>query len=104
MQFILFIAVVILLVFGLLAVQNPTTVVTFKFIKWTLSDSLTITLAASFGAGIVTGILLFGPAWWKKTKQTRADKKRIQELEGELLNAVERTSVVEPAGESENKE
>ena len=102
MQFFLFVAIVILLVFGLLAVQNPTTVVSITFIKWTLSNSLALMLATPFVAGIVTGIFLLVPSWWKKTKQARADKKRIQELEGELLNAVERTSVVEPVSESEN--
>jgi uncharacterized integral membrane protein len=88
MQFFLLLAFLFTLVFVIIALQN-TTLVNLKFINWTFSGSLPFVLALVFAAGILSGIFLFIPTWWRKAKTAREQKKRIQELEREILTTVE---------------
>lgn len=87
MQFFLFLALIFALIFMLLAIQNPT-VITLGFIKWDFSVPLAFILALIFAAGILTGIFLLIPTWWRKVKVGRAQRRRIQELEKELLTTI----------------
>ena len=93
MQFFLFIAVVILIVFGVLTIQNPNIEIAVKFIKWDLSGPLVAVLAVPFITGIVASMFIFIPPWMKKASQARHHKKRIQELELELANISEEIDV-----------
>jgi uncharacterized integral membrane protein len=89
MQLFLFLAVVIAVAFIIVTVQNPSTVITLDFIKWTFSGPPAIMLSAPFIAGILTGIFAFIPTWWRKSAQARSSRKRVQELEAELARAKE---------------
>jgi putative membrane protein len=88
MQFFLFLALIIALALVLFAVQNST-VITLTFIKWTFDGSLAFILALTFAIGILTGIFLFIPTWWRNAKKGRSQRKRIQELEREVLDIAE---------------
>ena len=83
MHFFLLIAFLIAVAFITIAFQNPEPV-TMKFISWTLSEPLALALAVPFAAGLLSGIFLFIPMWWKKSRLVRSQKKRIKELETEL--------------------
>jgi len=89
MKLFLFLAVVIAVAFIILTVQNPSTVITLDFIKWTFSGPPAIMLSVPFIAGILAGIFAFIPAWWRKSAQVRSCKKQVQELETELSRARE---------------
>ncbi len=103
MHFFLFIALVILIAFGIVTVQNPTAVVSLKFIIWTFSDKpLPIILAVPFAAGILAGIFLFIPTLWKKSRAIRMHKKRLQELEKDLSIANEKLEADRPDVEAES--
>jgi hypothetical protein len=43
----------------------------------------------TFAVGIVTGVFLSIPTWWRRLKDNRSQKKRIHELEREVLDSVE---------------
>ncbi len=94
MQFFLLLALILTILFVILAIQNPT-VITLTFITWTFSGPLTFILALIFAAGILGGTFLFIPTWWRKVKGCGAQKRRIQELERELLSATEQKSTPE---------
>jgi uncharacterized integral membrane protein len=89
-------------VFGVLTLQNHEAVLTLKFIKWTLSGNLVVVLAVSFCVGILLSTFLFIPTWWKKTKQVRANKKRINELESRLFKTVEHAETEKTENELED--
>lgn len=104
MQLFLFIAVVILIVFGLITFQNPDVTVTIKFVKWTFdSKPIVLILAVPFAIGILAGTFIFVPAWLKKASRARSQKKRIHELESELteMTGPEGTEEVEKEEEGE---
>lgn len=98
MQLFLFIAVVILIVFGLITFQNTDVTVTMKFIKWTFEqEPIALMLAVPFAIGILTGTFIFVPPWLKKVSLARHQKKRIHELESDLAELA-------PAAELEKEE
>jgi uncharacterized integral membrane protein len=83
MQFFLFLAFLMALLFVVITFQNPTDI-SIKFINWTFSEPLALALAIPFAAGLLTGLFLFIPVWWRKAKLARSQKKHIKELESEL--------------------
>ena len=83
MQFFLFLAFVIAVLLVVITFQNPSEI-PIKFMNWTFSEPLALALAIPFAAGLITGLFLFIPVWWRKVKQARSQKKRIKELESEL--------------------
>jgi len=99
MQFFLFLAFVIAVLFVVLTFQNPADI-SIKFINWTISEPLALALAIPFGAGFLTGLFLLIPVWWRKAKVARTQKKRIKELETEL----EEAAAAAPAGSEESEE
>ena len=86
MQFFLFISLVIAMALVVFAFQNPK-IIEMKFITWTFENALTAILALAFTAGMITGIFLSVPTWWRKTRANRAQRKRIHELERDLLDS-----------------
>jgi uncharacterized integral membrane protein len=94
MQFFLFLALILVLALVLFAIQNSIAA-TLTFVTWNFESSLTFILALAFTAGMMTGIFLFIPTWWRKVRKNRAQRKRIQELERELLNFVEQKDTPE---------
>jgi uncharacterized integral membrane protein len=94
MQFFLFLAFIIALALMAFAVQNKEEI-TLTFITWSLRGPVALVLALTFTAGTLVGIFLVIPAWWRKAKGSRAHKKRVQELERELLNIEKRNAAPE---------
>lgn len=92
MQFFLFIALILAFALVLFAVQNST-VITLTFITWKFEGSLAFILALVFGVGMLTGIFLAVPTLWRKARESRSQRKRIKELERELLNSTESIEV-----------
>jgi uncharacterized integral membrane protein len=88
MQFFLFFALILTVVLVLFAVQNST-VITLRFIKWTFDGPIALLLALAFVMGMFTGIFLIIPSWWRKARESRMRKKRIDELEREVLGTDE---------------
>ncbi len=86
MQFFLILALVIILALVFFALQNST-VITLTFLVWEYTGSLAFIIALTFAAGILTGILLTVPSWWRKTRAYRASRRRLKELEQELSRA-----------------
>jgi uncharacterized integral membrane protein len=91
MQFFLFLAFIIAMLFVVITFQNPHEI-SIKFINWTFSEPLALALAIPFAAGLLTGLFLFVPVWWRKAKLVRSQKKHIKELEAEL----EQSAAVQP--------
>ena len=91
MKLFLFITVVILVLIGVITVQNPGVIVTVKFIKWTFSGSLALGVAIPFAIGTIASMLIFVPLLIKKVSLTRHQKKEIKELETELAGMSEQT-------------
>ncbi|TNF56163.1 LapA family protein [bacterium] len=91
MQFFLFLALILALMLMVFSFQNPD-VIPLKFVKWEYQGSLTLILVVSFAAGMLAGIFSLIPPWWRKAKTSRLQKKRIQELERELLDITEHRS------------
>lgn len=102
MQFFLFLALIIALVLVLFAVQNST-VITLTFIAWTFEASIAFILALTLTAGILVGVFLCIPTWWRKARENRTQRKRVQELEKQLLNFAEHKDTPELNEEGEAK-
>jgi uncharacterized integral membrane protein len=83
MHFFLLVAFLIAVAFITVAFQNPDPV-SLEFITWSLNEPLALVLAVPFSAGLLTGLFLLIPVWWRKSKLARAQKKRIKELESEM--------------------
>lgn len=91
MAFFLFIALILTVALMLFAVQNSM-IITLTFIIWKFEGSFAFILALVFGAGMLTGIFLTIPTlWrsWRRARESRAERKRIKEHEGEFLNSAE---------------
>jgi|Deesub1362A_J573_1020465.scaffolds.fasta_scaffold00361_22 uncharacterized integral membrane protein len=86
MQLFLFLALIITILLAILAFQNPE-LITIRFVKWSLSGSLAFVLATTFLTGILTGIFLFIPFFWRKARTARAQKRQIRELEKRLTSS-----------------
>ncbi len=89
MQFFIFLAVVIAMALVVFAVQNATEV-TLVFISWKFTGSLAVILAVTFAAGMLTGLFLSIPTWWRKSREVRVQRKRLHELEREASAREER--------------
>lgn len=104
MQLFLLLLLIILVVLGVLTVQNPGTAVSMTFFKWTIEGPLAFVLAVPFATGLLIGIVLFVPMWWKKAKLVRQHKKHVHELEHELAGAREQLEQLQPSEETEGLE
>jgi len=98
MHFFLFIAFVIAVAFVSIAFQNPDHI-TLTFIKWDYSGPLAAVLAVPFAAGLLAGICVIFPSWWKRVMLSRSLRKRVKELEAELAEAEKNIEVKVPIPE-----
>lgn len=98
MQFFLFLAFVIAVLFVVITFQNPVDI-SIKFMNWTITEPLALVLATPFGAGLLTGLFLLIPVWWRKAKLARSQKKHIKELESELEQSA--TMIAESSDKAE---
>jgi uncharacterized integral membrane protein len=89
MKFFLLLALIVAVGIIFFTVQN-TEVITLSFFQWELSGPVPLILSVPFGVGVVAGMSLFVPIWWKGTKSSKTLKRRIHELEGELTKAAEK--------------
>lgn len=89
MQFFFFLALIIALGLMTFAVQNKE-IMDLTFISWEFKGPEALVLTLAFAAGMLVGIFLLTPAWWRKAKAGRVQKKRIRELEQEILDVTER--------------
>ena len=87
MQLFLFLALIITILFALLAIQNPG-LITIQFVKWSFSGPLAFILAIAFFSGILAGVFILVPTLWRRAKTGRAQRRRIQELERELVSTI----------------
>jgi uncharacterized integral membrane protein len=88
MQLFLFLALIITICFAFLAIQNPG-LITIQFVKWSFSGSLAFVLAIAFFSGVLAGVFILVPTLWRRAKTGRAQRKRIQELERELVSSTD---------------
>lgn len=95
MQFFFFLALILALALMTFAVQNKE-IMTLTFINWAFEGPVALVLTIAFVAGILVGFFLIIPAWWRKAKGGRAQKKRIRELEREIQDIIERQEAPEP--------
>ena len=100
MKFFLIFVLSIAVILGIITFQNDTEI-SVKFIKWSFSGHITIVLAVSFAVGLLGGISLLVPPWWKKAKTARTYKKRIHELEEEKASG---DTDEKPKEDAESKE
>lgn len=89
MHFFLFLALTLAIALALFAIQNSEKI-TVQFMQWNIQGPLDFILVVTFAAGMLAGLFSCIPAWWRKSKQGRAQKKRIHELERELLGISEK--------------
>jgi len=98
MHFFLFVAFVIAVAFVSIAFQNPDHI-TLTFIKWDYSGPLAAVLAVPFAAGLLAGLCVIFPSWWKRVMLSRSLRKRVKELEAELAEAEKNIEVKVPIPE-----
>lgn len=98
MHFFLFLAFVIAVAFVSIAFQNPDHI-TLTFIKWDYSGPLAAVLAVPFAAGLLAGLCVIFPSWWKRVMLSRSLRKRVKELEAELAEAEKNIEVKVPIPE-----
>ncbi len=99
MHFFLFLAFVIAVAFVSIAFQNQDPI-QLTFIKWDYSGPLAAVLAVPFAAGLLTGICIVFPSWWKRVMLARSFRKRVKELETELAEAEKSVEVIDPIPET----
>lgn len=82
----LVLALVLALIVTVFAVQNnrPENI---TFLAWTIEGSLALILMITFAAGIVIGLLVSTPAWFRRVRQSTLLKKNIRGLEKDLEEA-----------------
>lgn len=89
MQFFLFLALFLSLALVVFALQNSEVIIV-NFINWAFESSLALLLVLTFAAGMLAGVFSSIPAFWRKAKTNRIQKRRIQELEREVLDFSEK--------------
>lgn len=82
MKFFLVFVLSVAVIWGIITFQNDAEI-SVKLMKWNFTGHIAIVLAVSFAVGLLSGISLLVPPWWKKAKAARTFKKRVHELEEE---------------------
>jgi putative membrane protein len=82
----LILALILALIVTIFAVQNnrPENI---TFLAWTIEGSLALILMITFAVGIVIGLLVSTPAWFRRVRQSTKLKKDIRGLEKDLEEA-----------------
>ena len=80
MQIFLFLALLIAFALVLFAVQNSA-LVTVNFLAFHFQGSLAFILVVVFASGVLTGILMAVPSFWRKSSALREQRRKIKQLE-----------------------
>lgn len=97
MQIFLFLALLIAFALILFAVQNSA-LVTVTFLAFHFEGSLALILVVVFASGVLTGILMAVPSFWRKSSALREQRRKIKQLEeGVAMKAASRSKGKEEA-------
>jgi uncharacterized integral membrane protein len=80
MQIFLFLALLIAIALIFFALQNSA-LVTVNFLAFHFEGSLAFILIVVFASGVLTGILMAVPSFWKKSSALREQRRKIKQLE-----------------------
>jgi len=80
MQIFLFLALLIAFALVLFAVQNSA-IVPVHFLAFHFEGTLALILVVVFASGVLTGILMAVPSFWRKSSALREQRKKIKQLE-----------------------
>lgn len=80
MQIFIFLALLITIVIVLFAVQNAA-LVTITFLTFHFEGSLAFVLVVVFALGILSGMLIMVPSFWRKSSLAREQRKKMRQLE-----------------------
>lgn len=80
MQIFLFVALLIAFVLVLFAVQNSA-LVKVAFLAFHFEGSLAFILVVVFASGVLAGILMTVPSFWRKSSALREQRRKIKKLE-----------------------
>jgi len=80
MQIFLFLALLIVIVIVLFAVQNAA-LVTVTFLSFHFEGSLAFILVVVFALGLLSGMLMTVPSFWRKSAALREQRRKVKQLE-----------------------
>jgi lipopolysaccharide assembly protein A len=80
MYLFLFLALLICIVIVLFAVQNAA-LVTVTFLAFHFAGSLAFILVVVFALGVLSGMLMTVPSFWRKSAALREQRKKVRQLE-----------------------
>ena len=97
MQIFLFFALLIAFALVLFAVQNSA-IVPVHFLAFHFEGTLAFILVVVFASGVLTGILMAVPSFWRKSSALREQRRKIKQLEeGAAMNAASKAKGKEEA-------
>jgi putative membrane protein len=79
----LILALILAIIVTIFAVQNNTPE-NIKFLAWEVEGSLALILMITFALGILIGLLVSTPAWFRRVRQSAELKKSVHALEKDL--------------------
>lgn len=82
MYLFLFLALLICIVIVLFAVQNAA-LVTVTFLAFHFAGSLAFILVVVFALGVLSGMLMTAPSFWRKSAALREQRRKVKQLEEE---------------------
>ena len=80
MQIFLFLALLISVVIVLFAVQNAA-LTTVTFLSFHFEGSLAFILVVVFALGVLSGMLMTVPSFWRKSSALRDQRRKVKQLE-----------------------
>ena len=80
MYLFLLMALLICIAIVLFAVQNAT-LVTVTFLNFHFAGSLAFILVVVFALGVLSGMLMTVPSFWRKSSALREQKRKVKQLE-----------------------
>ncbi len=80
MYLFLILALLICIVIVLFAVQNAA-LVTVNFLTFHFTGSLAFILVVVFALGVLSGMLMTVPSFWRKSAALREQKRKVKQLE-----------------------
>jgi putative membrane protein len=97
----LILALILALIVTIFAVQNNTTI-EVTFLAWSVDGSLALMLIITFALGILLGLLVSTPAWFRRIRQSANLRRNIRDLEMDLEKV--RSVSAAPSGEQPEEE
>jgi putative membrane protein len=80
MQIFLFLALLISIVIVLFAVQNAA-LTTVTFLSFHFEGSLALILVVVFALGVLSGMFMTVPSFWRKSSALREQRRKVKQLE-----------------------